>query len=445
MAPSSEVGAGRYSVSYSPGAQELSVSAVFPAGTPSLFAVEPGSGAWLADVEVRTRDAFARAKVRDDGVEVPCARGCELRYRYALGAAGRARLDIDTASTHGDLVVAPPSTWLLAPVGGGDGGRLAFSVSAPEPARFVSGLPSLGGLHTVTVGALRRSPYALFGPSQLIDVDEGDVHFSLALPTRRRHPAPELFVSWIRASARAVRGVLGAFPARHAALIVLIQPGSDVDFGVSLAGSSIVLYVGADTPREAFAEDWVLTHEMLHFAFPAQPDARDWSEEGLATYVEPFARVRAGLLREESAWEGLVRGFRFGQPQPGDEGLDRTRTWGRVYWGGTLFYFEADCRIRERTGDKKGLSDALSAIVREGGTNGADWSVEKAFAVGDRGTGMPVLTELLARHGSRPVPFDYEARLEELGVKVDAQGKVRLDEDARRAGTRRAMVGRGRE
>ena len=415
----------RYSVVFEPEGLNLAIEAVFPTGTPSAFAVENGSERWLEGVLATSgQGPFTAASVTNDGVvHARCDAGCTLRYRYSLGASGRARRDIDSARTDGPYVEAPPSTWLLAPIGGNDAKPLEFTVHMPHGSAFVSGLPAEGGgARLTTVGALRSSPYSAFGPFDVVVVDEPDVSLSIALPRKGRRIAQDLVVAWAKKSAAAVRSVLGKFPAKHAALLVSVNAGDDVEVGFSLAGSSIVLRVGERTTARTFANDWVLTHEMLHFACPSQPDARDWAEEGLATYVEPFARVRAGLVTREEAWRGLVRGFPYGQPERGDQGLDRTRTWGRVYWGGALFYFEADYAIRVRTAGKKTLFDALAAIVASGGTNASGWSLERAFAVGDEATGVPVLTEMLARYGETPTPFAYEAHLAELGVTSGKSG-----------------------
>ena len=51
-----------------------------------------------------------------------------------------------------------------------------------------------------------------------------------------------------------------------------------------------------------------------------------------------------------------------------DRGLDRTRTWGRTYWGGALFCLMADVEIRKQTGNRVGLQDALRTILSAGGS-----------------------------------------------------------------------------
>src|SRR5204863_3764170 len=159
-------------------------------------------------------------------------------------------------------------------------------------------------------------------------------------------------------------------------------------------GATIKMNVGSLSTASDFAADWVMTHEMVHLAFPSVPDAHHWIEEGLATYIEPIARARAGSLTSEKVWTDLVNGLPQGLPEPGDRGLDFTPTWGRTYWGGALFCLLADVEIRERTGGSRSLDDALRAVVRAGGNISVRWPIERALAVGDRATGTDVLERL---------------------------------------------------
>src|SRR5207253_3023883 len=133
-------------------------------------------------------------------------------------------------------------------------------------------------------------------------------------------------------------------------------------------GGESNVHLGRHTRAADLAEDWVMTHEMVHLAFPSLAEEHHWMEEGSATYVEPFGRVRAGGLAAERVWADLVRDLPQGLPKRGDRGLDLTPTWGRTYWGGALYFLVSDVEIRERTQCKKGLEQALRAIVDAGGT-----------------------------------------------------------------------------
>jgi predicted metalloprotease with PDZ domain len=129
-----------------------------------------------------------------------------------------------------------------------------------------------------------------------------------------------------------------------------------------------------------------------------------------------------------------------GQPQSGDEGLDNTHTWGRTYWGGALFCFDADIEIRRQTKNKKGLQDALRGIFDAGGNITQDWELTKALKVGDQTTGTTVLTDLYNQMKDKPVTIDLQEIWKQLGIEWDGSA-VHLRDDPPEAAIRRAIVG----
>jgi hypothetical protein len=197
-------------------------------------------------------------------------------------------------------------------------------------------------------------------------------------------PSPslrKLVLDWVTASARAVSIYYQKFPVNEVRIGLRFFEGRGTRSGHTTGwnGASITMAVGVQSNAADFAEDWMMTHEMVHLAFPSVPDAHHWIEEGSATYVEPIARARAGDLTAEKVWGDLMDELPKGLPKPGDRGLDFTPTWGRTYWGGALFCLLADIEIRKRTGNTKGLEDALRAILAAGGTIESDWPLGKAL------------------------------------------------------------------
>jgi hypothetical protein len=205
-------------------------------------------------------------------------------------------------------------------------------------------------------------------------------------------------------------------------------------------GDRITIRVGSQTSPPEFASDWMLTHEMIHLSFPSLPENHHWIEEGIATYVEPIARVRAGHLAPERMWADLVRDMPQGLPQTGDRGLDRTHSWGRTYWGGALFCLLADVEIRRQTKNAKGLEHALRAILDAGGDIRHDWDLAQALRVGDRATGTTVLQSLYEEMKDKPINVDLTALWADLGVEFNGV-EVQFDEEARIASIRRAITG----
>ena len=188
-------------------------------------------------------------------------------------------------------------------------------------------------------------------------------------------------------------------------LLLTPEPESaGVRFGTTFGGEHplIKVWLGQFTDEEMLHHDWVMPHEMVHLAFPHVAEEHHWLEEGIATYVEPLARFGVGQVPVEKIWQDLVQGLPHGLPQPGDQGLDHTHTWGRTYWGGALFCFLADLEIRQRTANQRGLQDALRAIVAAGGTMAVAWPLTSALTIGDQAIGDPIMTELYNRMKAAP-------------------------------------------
>lgn len=227
----------------------------------------------------------------------------------------------------------------------------------------------------------------------------------------------------IRAAASAITAYYGRFPVERArVLIVPVPDRSGIVQGTTwgdMAGFPGMTRVrlGQHATVDDLKDDWMMTHELDHMAFPSLPDDQHWMEEGLATYVEPLARVMTGELNARQVWRDMVRDMPKGEPAEGDRGLDNTHTWGRTYWGGAMFCLVADVEIRRQTGNKKGLQDALRAIVAHGGTIDYEWPLDKALAIGDQATGTHVLTEQYAKWKDAPVTVDLNKLWAELGIR----------------------------
>lgn len=231
-------------------------------------------------------------------------------------------------------------------------------------------------------------------------------------------PKPRI-IGWVSLAACAVTDYYARLPVRHLrVLVVPVQGRSGVVSGTTFGakGAFIKVLVGEHASEAELRDDWVLTHEMVHLALPSVGEEHHWIEEGIATYVEPIARVESGNLGPKKIWGDLIDGLPKGLPKAGDEGLDHTHSWGRTYWGGALFCTLADVEIRERTGNRRGLQDALRGIVAGGGNIEVDWPLTQALKVGDQAAGVSVLTELYDQMKATPVTPDLPALWKKLGV-----------------------------
>ena len=427
------------------GAGTLDVEASIPPGFARPFSVDGPAIPFVRDVAF-VEDGRTRAAPRVGGAWdlSSCSAGCRVRYRVALAEACETIGDISTAQAFHGLQEAPPSTWLLAPTDADEATRIAFRVRTPPPLVFVTGVfrsPEGGGVHALTWGDLQTSPYSGFGGVRTLEIPVPGASITLALDGPF-DVGDGALAGWVKANAEAVAGWFGRFPVPHALVILVSGGAADIDFGKSLSGggASVFLRVGARAGRQDLARDWVLAHELVHLGFPAQPRYRDWMEEGLATYVEPLARAKAGLLDDAAVWRGFLTGMHFGLPERGDRGLDRTHTWGRVYWGGALFWLVADLEIRRRTAGARSLRHALAAIVAAGGNNAVRCAAPEACRVGDAATGTTVLAEMVQAWSEGPVDPQLDAVYMYLGVALGDGGEVLLDDRAPGSATRRTLT-----
>lgn len=254
-------------------------------------------------------------------------------------------------------------------------------------------------------------------------------------------------LSHVQTAAEAVTAYYGRFPVpRDRVLIVPVADRSGVLQGTTWGDMDrwpafTRMRIGENTTQADLNDDWMMTHELVHTAFPSLPDDEHWMEEGLATYIEPLARVMTGDLTAQRVWHDMMRDMHQGEPQPGDKGLNQTHTWGRTYWGGAMFCLVADVNIRKDTHNRKGLRDALRGIMNAGGTIDYNWDLQQALEIGDRATGTHVLTRQYAEWKDKPVTVDLDKLWGELGVAWDG-GRVQFDHAAPLAGIREAITTR---
>jgi predicted metalloprotease with PDZ domain len=431
----------RYEVAVGEGARELRVEATIAAGFSDEFSVDEGAERFVHDVAVDAGGGWHAVQPKDDSWFIgECRRGCKVRYRFELERAAAA-LDGEEGERLGAVTQAPPSTWLLHPLHAAAGRAYRFHVTTPPGIGFVSGVHRVGrDSYGADVTQLRDSPYSAFGPLAVETMHAGGAAIDLAFLPSQRTLDHAAVVQALSHAADVVARYYQRFPVERLLVLVVPQPGDGLH-GRTLGGggATLMLYVGISATRDQLMESWVPAHELTHLAFPTVPRAQLWIAEGLATYLEPIERARAGDLSAEKVWRDLVDGLPQGEPDFGDRGLDHTRTWGRIYWGGALYCMVADLEIRRRTNNRRSLDDAMRAIVRAGGTLENSWALERALAVGDAAVGVPVLTELWKRWGDAPVKVDLDDWWKRLGIKK-ANGRLVFDDDAPLAAVRRAVT-----
>jgi hypothetical protein len=416
----------RYEVRAHPG--ELEVEARFtPAATGDLVVDEDAT-------------PFVRELRRGPGA---------VTYRFALREAATAIDDVETAIASGDVVVAPPSTWLLHPREPTPG-RMRFHVASDSPLRFTAAMHPAADRAPDTFEAdtadLADSSFAVFGGFHPAVVTAGAARVDVAVAPHALALSDADVTRWVKDAVDAIAGYYGRFPVARTLVIVqrAAHPGPTRGETLGSGGAGVLVRAGDGVTADKTRDDWVMTHELLHVTLPSLSRAHGWLSEGIPTYVEPLARARAGLIKPEKVWADLVDGLPQGLPQPGDEGLERTHTWGRTYWGGTLFCLLADVAIREKTGGARSFDDALRAVVATGADVETYWEIDRFLEVGDRATGTRVLHDLYRDLALAPGAVDLAALWAKLGVRrAGVDRTVTFDDSAPLAAVRKAIAAAG--
>lgn len=414
----------------------LQVEGRFAPGDDDTFMVDDAAAPFLSGVETERGGRWTA--VQGQGGAWPVrdaeAAGAHLRWRFDLAGAAQDRHS--GVRPYGSGFLARPRVWLLRPASFLPGRPARLSVETPAGLRFLSGLgPATGGGLLTTVDALDGGPEAAFGPLRVRPFPVKGGTLVAVAPDGALPLSDAQTARWFRMAAASLEEGYGRLPLPWTAVFLLpVGQRSGILFGSTRGGggASIVLLLGRAVSDRDLAGDWILTHELIHTALPDLDRSHHWLEEGLPTYLEPLLRLREGRETPEAFWGDLRRQLPQGLPQAGDRGLDRTPTWGRTYWGGALFCFVADVRIREATGGRQTLLDALRALLPAGGiaTHG---DIRALLAMGDAALAKPVLLPLYEAWARSPEPVDLEGLWNRLGVKAGGLGDAAPEAALRKA------------
>jgi predicted metalloprotease with PDZ domain len=281
--------------------------------------------------------------------------------------------------------------------------------------------------------------YSQFKPFNTTALEVGESRIDVYLSTGELSVSRETILEWVRNAAKALSGYYGHFPVPRLSLVLIVTERNGIGGGTTCGGKLSRVLIGHQTTEKEFQSDWVLTHEMFHTAFADLDDSHLWMEEGMAVYLEPIARARAGLLKPREVWRGMREGLPKGQPVSRDGGLDQTHTWGRTYWGGTLFWFLADIEIRKQTGNKHSVDDVMRAVLGEGGDGSVRWEIERVLDVGDKATQTHVLHDMYEKYARNSASVDLDELWKSLGV-IDHGGEIQFDDSAPLAGIRKSIL-----
>ena len=412
------------------GSRVVTVEATFEGARTERLGLPRDSAPWIKDMKVRAGDTFRTVERRgNEWFERSCNWRCTVRYRIDLGElAASCGDEVDCARRVGETTLSPALAWLVHPVPRTDV-PVRVRVHSDDGAQFATGMSAAdgaGATFTFRSFDLDEGSFTAFGPMRRYRVDvpgrgAEKAVIDVAVLGSARYAMPDATIrSWIEESANVTVPLFGRFPVDKTTLFVVPAKGeSEVVFGkvLSLAGASVVVVVGDQMPPAARHKDWVLVHELFHLGFPTFRGEGRWLGEGLATYYEPILRARAGWTTDGEVFRQFARNMPRGQGTRGSNaGLSARDDLDTIYWGGALFCFAADVRIREETRGKKSLDDVLRAALARGGDATHVWTVRDVVQLGDQVTGTNVLSEMYERHAARGERIDLDTLLSSLGV-----------------------------
>ena len=374
-------------------------------------------------------------------------------YRVDLDGVARDAESFDIALRSGRSLIAPASTWILRPEPHTGHTEITLRVHTPKDMGFVTGLTSVGDDYRMDPNEGRASPSPVSGPRHIETLmlpgplsqaqeSSSQSRLTVAFADGPLDLKRQVVTDWVGGSARAVGKFWGGFPLQHGLVVVLPSEGQrGVSFGKVLPESSpgIVIVLGEKSDAESLKDDWVLVHELFHLGFPSFQGEGKWLDEGLATYYEPIIRARAGTKTENEVWGEFAHAMPQGLPAMQNEGLENTKSYRGIYWGGALVALLADVEIRERSRGKQGLEAGLLKVLEAGGNASEVWTLDQAMRVCDASAGLGTLRALAARHAHRGSPVDLDALWRKLGV-VRLRRGVRLTDDAPLSQIRKAIV-----
>ncbi|HEX8794924.1 MAG TPA: hypothetical protein VF765_28455 [Polyangiaceae bacterium] len=420
-----------------------------PARPSFVYAVTPPpAGSWTVDVDARLANAptdrlaapgaDALRVTRHDG---NCTRSCSVHYTVDLDALAASCRRIDCARRVGDAVIGSAAAWILMPDPPGNA-TVHVDVRG-DASRFATGLRrDRAGGYTFAATELREASYTAFGSFRHVPIALPEATLQTVLLGPPLAMGDAAATSWVKDAATCVASLYGRFPVDATVFVVPVEGADEVVFGrvMSLSGASVALLFGSKTQKDSEHGDWVVVHELSHLGTASFMGEGHWLEEGLATYYEPVLRERAGWMTERQLWEHFVREMPRGLPRANEPpDIEERDDIDSTYWGGALFAFLADIRIRTSTKGARSLDDVMRAALARLGDATHEARLAEFLETGDEATGTDALATVDGNFAVHGQPPDLDAMWRALGVEPQADGTVVLHDDAPLAAVRRGI------
>jgi len=353
---------------------------------------------------------------------VDCRAGCTVAYRILLHSP---RLRGSDIKAYGPLFTARPRALLARPSELPKDHRLSLTWKTAPGLSLASGFATRPESWQGWAKQLPHLPLMAFGRVKQTRLLVGGEPVRVAFEPGRFAASPDALTAWVREHAEAVARYYGRFPVPQTLVVLVPTAGDRVTFGLvhGSGGATLRMFVGTEATAADLARDWKIRHELSHLGFPNLATRHRWLEEGLATYVETLLAVQTQKCSPETFWRHLREGFMRGQPQ--GRGFEGTTDWGEIYWGGALFWFLADLRIREQSKGRLQLDDVLKRTVMAGGTMATHWPIHRWLKVADAALPKAVLGPLYEQFAKHGTPVDLDAMWARLEGGDDARAPLR--------------------
>ncbi|MCB9788024.1 MAG: hypothetical protein H6744_15180 [Deltaproteobacteria bacterium] len=366
----------------------LSVRACFADPPEVLVPGSPRASRWLVGAVLAPRGSALRVDGDSGAIDLSeaGAGACvdytiDLAALLAAGSGGHgARRSAASAFIDPDLLL-----WRPRDLPRGYRGRVRFvlpeglSASSPWPVADdgsrVLDATAFDGTARIAVGRLSRFTVpSKRGPMEVAVLDG------------ERAATDRGIQRWLEASAAANALVFGATDPTPAQVLVIPSPDGDdspVRFGMAMrgGGAGLLLLLDPRAHDPALPGEWIAIHELFHLEMPAIRKDDAWLSEGVTMYYSEVLRARAGFLTATEAWQRLHEGF--GRGRRGGTGrslAEESRAMGsshaymRVYWGGAAIALAWDVALREASGGRRSLDDAMRHLQACCRVHGRFWS-----------------------------------------------------------------------
>lgn len=411
---------------------------------------------------------FATAVHTDDGTKLrKTRRGVDLRELPA-GECVTVDLDLQEMADAGgrrvmgmgDSLVTRPSAWLWRPSALPRGAEVTLRFELPEgydvsvPWPTVDGSPATAASsYALDKTAFRWLAYTAFGHVERIAFEHLGTDVEIVTPDHELACSDAGLRTWIEDAMQTVSGLFeGKFPRDELQVVVVPVEGrgGSIYFGMAGRGGGTGIYILLDdeAPDASLLTGWTTVHELLHHGMPFIREP--WMGEGFVTYYTDLLMGRAGKRDEVAAWEHLADGFARGNRggrgfslQDTSARMHEIYAYARVYWGGAAVAFLIDVALREDSGGKVTMDDAMRQLRTCCGDADKRWKAADLLTHLDTWYGKPLFTETAEQAlQSRTFP-DVEAAFAKLGIELDYEGNATLIEEHPGAAMRRSiMLGR---